>query len=157
MNLFDFMDSVETTNTVKKETKIEEVPAVIYQEDSETAFHPDLVNWNDRTFMPGLVLGEVIGIIPKDVLGPTEERKGSMQSPEWQEQQAQWNAYVWAIGGALPGKERFSTNWLKWIELFKEARDTQKPVRLRVDFTNCLNFRNLEVVEYLSVSEGSYS
>lgn len=158
MNLFELLDSLESEKRTKVETVAAALPKeVIYQEHSETAFHPDLVAWREASFMPGLLVGDVLGIIPKDVLGPSEGRKCSMQSPEWKEMQSQWVAYVWAIGGALPKDLRFSTEWLDKVKLFENARDAQQPIRLRIDFTNSKNFRNLEVTEYLSISEGSGS
>lgn len=154
-SLFDLLDSMEAK---KEEPKVEIMPASgIEQECSENAFRPDLVTWKENRFIPGLMLGEVIGIVPKDILSPLEGRKGSIQSAEWQEQQSIWSAFVYAVGGGLPRKERYETEWEQKGEFFKKARDEQQPIRLRINRRDCEKFRGLKVIEYLSDSEGGTS
>lgn len=158
MNLFDLLDQLDSEKIKRQNGNSDAVPAgSSFDVFSEAVFHPEKVAWKEASFMPGLKLGEVIGIIPKDILGPTEGRMCSIQSAEWKELQQQWQAYVWAVGGGLSEKKRYSTDWNCWIELMEEARDNQEPIKLRVDFNNCINFRNLHVCEYLSSAEGSVS
>lgn len=158
MNLFDLLDQLDSKDTKGPNENLTPLPIEpSYRMLSETSFHPEEVAWKEASFMPGLKLGEVIGIIPQNIIGPGEGRKCSIQSPEWKEMQNQWQAYVWSVGGALPEKQRYSTQWNHWIELMEKARDNQEPIKLRVNFTNCIHFRNLKVCEYLPSTEGSVS
>lgn len=150
-SLFDLIDTAEQEKTIQEQPK-----EIAYQEHSNTTFHPDLADWKAVDYMPEVEKCEVIGYIPETVLSPTNKRGGLSFTPEWNARIEIWSAYVWALC-AERTKENSSTFWLEAVRKLDEAREQRTPVRLKIDKFYCERFIDLEVVEYISATEGSVS
>lgn len=150
-SLFDLIDAA-----VQEKTNPEQPKETVYQEYSETTFHPDLADWQALHYMPETKECEVIGLIPKDLFGPTEKGNYRSFTPEWNEQQEIWGSYVHALCEPIT-KQNVSTYWLDASKKLVNARDEQTPVRLRITDFSPERFVDLEVIEYLSATEGSGS
>lgn len=149
--LFDLIDSAEQEKTIQEKPK-----ETIYQEHSKTTFHPELAQWKENEYMPGLMECKVSGYIPENLFSPLDRRNCQQFSKEWHVQQEQWTSYVWSISKAYP-KESTQTYWEKACDKFNTARIERTPIQLVISKSCCEQFVDFEVIEYLSSSEGSVS
>lgn len=143
-SLFEFLDAIEGEKVKKEQPK-----KVIFQEHSKTTFHPDLADWQSVEYMPGLQQCEVIGLIPADLLSPTEGKYSSLTPEKRQERVEIWSTYVRAISNAIP-KVDIKTHWVNACERLSEARTSQTPIRLKISDCMSERFVEMEVIEYLS-------
>ncbi len=143
-SLFEFLDAIEGEKVKKEQPK-----KVIFQEHSKTTFHPDLADWQSVEYMPGLQQCEVIGLIPADLLSPTEGKYSSLTPEKRQERVEIWSTYVRAISNAIP-KRDIKTHWINACERLSEARTSQTPIRLKISDCMSERFVEMEVIEYLS-------
>ncbi|WP_084242395.1 hypothetical protein [Planomicrobium okeanokoites] len=150
-SLFDLVDEAKEEKAIVKQPK-----EIVYQEHSDTTFHPNLADWKAIDYMPGVEKCEVIGYIPETVLSPTNKRGGRSFTSEWNARIEIWTAYVHALTADLT-KDNISTYWLEAVRKLDEAREQRTPVRLKIDKFYCERFIDLEVVEYISATKGSVS
>ena len=150
-SLFEFLDAIEGEKVREEQPK-----KVIYQEHSKTAFHPDLADWQSVEYMPGLQQCEVMGLIPEDLLSPTEGKYTSLTPEKRQERVEIWAAYVRAISNAIPVID-IKAHWINACDRLSEARISQTPIRLKISDCMSERFVELEVIEYLSSNKRGVS
>lgn len=150
-SLFELIDEAKEEKTIEIKPK-----EIIYQEHSDTTFHPELADWKPLEYMPEVIKCEVIGYIPENVFRPTDNRGGRSFSQEWNARIEIWTAYVGALAAEIT-KGNVSTYWLDAAKKLDEAREQRIPLRLKIDQRYSEAFIELEVIEYISATEGSVS
>jgi hypothetical protein len=114
------------------------------------AFDPELADWTAAPWDSGQYC-EVMAIVPDHITGPMERGRLKISSRSWMDQQHEWSFFVSAIAGAIPRDERSPgdvNGWGQAIDLMREKRESQEPVKMRIPERDMERFFLTEIVSY---------